>query len=167
MDVHIAPHGHAPDDDRQITALLLRAFVDEGHTARDHAARLTDADVLRRRGVIIVARGPRPDGPIVGMVILAADDGPARQAARPGEAEVQLLAVAPAARGHGIGARLVAHCEAAARARGCSGMVLSTQPAMAAAHRVYQGLGFRRDAGRDWARGDGRNFLVYVKDLGA
>jgi hypothetical protein len=44
-------------------------------------------------------------------------------------------------------------------------MVLSTDPRMAAAHRLYQRLGFLRLPERDWSPVPGVVLLVYVRDL--
>ncbi len=165
MDARIEDYLPSPANDRDLAALLMRAFVDEGHTDRANAQRLTAPEELRRRGAIILARAQTPDDRLLGMVILAQPSSPHRQIARPDEAEVQLLAVDPAARGHGIGGRLIDACEAKARALGFGLMVLSTQPAMKAAHRVYERLGYARDEARDWVRADGRRFLVYIKRL--
>jgi ribosomal protein S18 acetylase RimI-like enzyme len=82
------------------------------------------------------------------------------------EAELHLLAVSPAARGNGVAAALVAACERHACGLGYFKMVLSTQPTMRAAHRVYERLGYRRNAARDWsAPQTGTSYFVYEKDL--
>ena len=99
------------------------------------------------------------------MVILAQRTNSARQVAGPNEAELQLLAVHPIARGQGIASRLIEACERKALASGYQRMVLSTQPDMKAAQRVYERLNYRRNPARDWARCDGRSFLVYEKLL--
>ncbi|MGQ4445355.1 GNAT family N-acetyltransferase, partial [Streptomyces violaceoruber] len=71
--------------------------------------------------------------------------------ARPGEAEIRMLAVAREARGRGAGEALVRACADRARAvPGCTGVVLSTQAAMRTAHRLYERLGFVRTPDRDW-----------------
>lgn len=166
MDFQLGDPRNLPAEDQQVAALLMRAFVNEGHTDRANAERLVAPGELRKRGALILARSS-PTGTVVGMVILAEPTSPTRQVARPDEAEVQLLAVDPAARGHGLGKRLVVCCEQKARALGYARMVLSTQPVMTAAQRIYAGLGYRRNAERDWARPDGRAFLVYEKQLTA
>ena len=67
-----------------------------------------------------------------------------------GEAEVGRLAVEPTVRGRRIGE--VVELLRRARARGLARTVLSTQPTMLSAHRLYERLGFRRVSERDWAR---------------
>jgi putative acetyltransferase len=60
-----------------------------------------------------------------------------------GRAEMKRLYVRNAARGSGVGRRLVETVLAAARARGHHTMVLDTLPVMHSAQRMYEGLGFR------------------------
>jgi ribosomal protein S18 acetylase RimI-like enzyme len=163
----IDDHRQTPTDDQGIADLLMLAFVAEGHASPENAARLTAAAELHRRGVIILARSPAPGERIIGMVILAEPTSPYRQIAGPDEAEVQLLAVHPDARGQGIGRTLLAACQDKASRRGYARMVLSTQPTMRAAHRVYELAGYSRNPTRDWRRPDGRGFLVYEKRLTA
>ena len=61
-----------------------------------------------------------------------------------------MLAVAPKARGLGVGEALVRHCEERAQAGRSDRMVLSTLDEMMSAHRVYARLGYRRAPERDW-----------------
>ena len=44
-------------------------------------------------------------------------------------------------------------------------MVLSTDPRMTAAHRLYERLGFTRLPERDWTPVRGVDLLVYALDL--
>ena len=44
-------------------------------------------------------------------------------------------------------------------------MVLSTDPRMRAAHRLYERLGFTRLPERDWSPVDEVDLLVYARDL--
>ena len=71
--------------------------------------------------------------------------------ARPGGAsitlaspEVRLLAVAPSARGRGVGAALMQECLRRARRSGAPALTLHTTEIMEAAMRLYERLGFRR-----------------------
>jgi len=57
--------------------------------------------------------------------------------------QLRMLLVDPAARGLGIGERLVAECIAEARRRGYAKLVLWTQANLKSARRIYKGLGFR------------------------
>lgn len=112
------------------------------HELKDVARRAAAAEVLVAVGQGLV---------LGGVTFVPASGGPMADIARPGEAEIRMLAVAHAARGRGAGGALVRACVDRARATdGCTGVVLSTQPAMHAAHRIYTRLGFTRTPSRDW-----------------
>ncbi|OWA10098.1 GNAT family N-acetyltransferase [Streptomyces sp. CS113] len=114
------------------------AYLDE---LRNVAKRATAAEVLDA-----VA-----DGRVLGGVTFVPSGGPMADIARPGEAEIRMLAVAREARGRGAGEALVRACVDRARAvEGCRSVVLSTQATMRTAHRLYERLGFVRTPDRDW-----------------
>jgi GNAT superfamily N-acetyltransferase len=75
------------------------------------------------------------DAERAGCVFLVADDDPAT-------ARLRILLVTPAARGLGIGARLVEQCLAFARQAGYRRVVLWTNDVLASARRIYQAAGF-------------------------
>jgi ribosomal protein S18 acetylase RimI-like enzyme len=77
------------------------------------------------------------EGAVVGMAQLAPSD--AQNAAH--RAEVQRVAVAPDARGKGIGRELMLEVEREARARGLTLLWLTTHDGTAAA-RFYEALGY-------------------------
>jgi DNA-binding MarR family transcriptional regulator/GNAT superfamily N-acetyltransferase len=58
-------------------------------------------------------------------------------------AKLRLLYVDPAARGTGLGTRLVEECVGFARAAGYRKITLWTQSILSAAHRIYQAAGFQ------------------------
>ncbi|WP_284037225.1 GNAT family N-acetyltransferase [Neobacillus sp. 114] len=86
------------------------------------------------------------NGEIVGSVILF----PAKSDAYEGEVEeldypeIRMLAVAPAARGKGVAASLVAECIQRAKVQGYSSIGLHTGQFMESAMRLYERLGFER-----------------------
>ncbi|MHC9043180.1 GNAT family N-acetyltransferase [Microbacterium saperdae] len=60
----------------------------------------------------------------------------------PDELYFRLLAVAPSARGRGIGIALVEHTIVLARQRGAANVMMNSGPNMRAAHALYRKLGF-------------------------
>jgi [ribosomal protein S18]-alanine N-acetyltransferase len=58
-------------------------------------------------------------------------------------ARLYSIAVAPAARGHGLGARLLAACEEHARSRGAKLIRLEVRSTNSSAHRLYEAAGYR------------------------
>jgi len=99
------------------------------------------SDLLGQSGVIAVAEA---DGFI--LIRVVAD-----------EAEILTLAVRPAARRQGLGARLTAQAATAAQAQGATSLFLEVAEDNAAARGLYEALGFQ-PAGRRrgyYARKDG------------
>lgn len=151
------------DEEEEIEELLRGVYVGEGFTPVESAARAFAWAEISRRGDIYLARDAT-SGEVAGIVILGSPENPARQVAGLDEAEIQLLAVKRNHRGHGLGERLVKFCLKAAEHRGYRRAVLSTQPMMKSAQRIYAHLGFTRNPARDWSA-RGRSFLVYEKNL--
>ena len=133
------------------------AFVDAdaagyADVLRDVAGRAADADVL------VADR----DGELLGTVTFVPDGGALGEIAASGEAEFRMLAVAPAAQGRGVGTALLRHVMDESVRRGRTGLVCSSQPAMRAAHRVYERVGLRRDPERDWSPVPGVDLLAFA-----
>lgn len=122
---------------------------------RDVASRDATADVL------VADLGGR----VVGAVTVATQGGPWSEQAAPGEAEIRMLVVDPAARGSGTGEALVRACIDRARTAHCNVVRLSTEPTMSTAHRLYERLGFVRTPERDWEPVPGISLLTYALDL--
>lgn len=101
-------------------------------------------EVVTARIVADHAAGARPgrdagwiaelDGDRVGSVLCVREDERT--------AHLRLLLVDPAARGHGVGRRLVARCVDFAREAGYARLVLWTNEPLAAARRLYLDAGF-------------------------
>lgn len=107
----------------------------------DTAGRAAQADVLVAAEV---------QGKLIGSVTFCRYGSPSAELSQPGEAEFRMLAVAGDARRRGVGEALVQACLDRARGHDDHAVVLSTQPTMRAAHRIYERLGFTRLPERDW-----------------
>ena len=110
------------------------------------------------------------DGRIVGSVLLypaGAKLGPpgagSMTLALP---EVRLLAVAPSARGQGLGNLLMEECVRRARESGAAALTLHTTDMMRAAMRLYERLGFRRMPELDFEPAPGVTVKGFRLDLG-
>ncbi|AZP20325.1 GNAT family N-acetyltransferase [Streptomyces aquilus] len=165
MDILIRPA--EPTEYDELGEITAQAYIQDGLLAfgesdwylgelRDVAKRAAAAEVL------VAAQ----DGHLLGTVTYVASTGGAMaELSRPGESEIRMLAVAPEARGRGAGQALVQACVDRARAAGDIGMVLSTQPVMRAAHRIYERLGFVRAPHRDWQPIPGVEFTLLTYEL--
>src|SRR5262245_17361048 len=91
-------------------------------------------------------------GQIVGSVLLfpAAIQAYAFSEERAASPELRLLAVAPEARGKGVGEALVNECIRRARASGARELGLHTSRSMRSAMRLYERMGFVRAPERDF-----------------
>jgi DNA-binding MarR family transcriptional regulator/N-acetylglutamate synthase-like GNAT family acetyltransferase len=94
---------------------------------------MTSYDASRERCWIADIEG-RPVGSV--FLVKASDD----------VAKLRLLLLDPAARGQGLGQRLVAECVSFARACGYRRMTLWTQSNLVAARKIYQDAGFKLTA---------------------
>jgi ribosomal protein S18 acetylase RimI-like enzyme len=139
--------------DLRIAAYRADGFLpaDSGYAAILHAL---GAD---GRGEVLAAVD---GGRIVGTIMLQAWPG-GEMVWGPGEAEVRALAVAPDARGRGIGAALVSAVIERAVQHGVRQLLLLTLPDMRAAHHLYTEAGFARLPERDWSPRPGAILLAY------
>jgi ribosomal protein S18 acetylase RimI-like enzyme len=104
-------------------------------------------------------------GRVLGTVMLQLWPHAAHVVRGPGEAEIRALAVAPEARGRGVGRALLRAVADRARACGVRHLLLSTQTNMLAAQHLYTGAGFRRLPERDWDPVPGFTLLAYGLDI--
>ncbi len=141
--------------DVRVAAYLADGFLSADSDYVPHL-RALGSDGL---GEVLVAAGDR-DGRILGTVMLVGWPH-GEILTGPGEAEIRALAVRRDARGAGIGKALVAAVIDRAAGRGVRYLVLSTQPGMKAAHRLYEQAGFTRLPERDWSPMPGVDLLAY------
>jgi GNAT superfamily N-acetyltransferase len=135
-----------------VGALTVQAYTADGYLrgAEDGYAQHLQAAADRARYAELAVAVDEDCGTLLGTVTYCLAGTPWAEISHPGEAEFRMLAVAPEARGHGVGAALAGWCVEQARADGCTGVVLSTLPVMHAAHRLYERMGFVRTPERDW-----------------
>lgn len=105
------------------------------------------------------------DGRRVGCVFCTASKDPADPAA-PDTAQLRLLLVDPAARGAGVGSRLVDECLRFAERTGYRRITLWTNDVLVAARRIYERAGFHCDR-REPHRSFGRDLVgeYWSRDL--
>ena len=154
-----------PADFAAIADLTVRVYLDERLASERYATQLADVAGRADRAELLVVRAV--DARVVASVALVLDGDFGEITESDDEAAFRMLAVDPAVRGRGVGELLVRTCLERARAAGKRRMVLSTDPRMTAAHRLYERLGFRRLPERDWSPAPGVDLLVYALDLQA
>lgn len=150
-----------PADHAAVGAITVSAYVDDGHLPPgiDYAEHLRDAATRDRDAELWVATSA--EGQVLGSVTFAAPGTRYAEVSEPDEGEFRMLAVAPSARGQGVGEALVRRCVDRARELGLRGVAMSTQPSMTVAHRVYERLGFVRAPERDWEPVPGVQLIAY------
>jgi ribosomal protein S18 acetylase RimI-like enzyme len=158
--VRAARHGELAAVGR-LTVLAYAEFVP---ATSAYGQRLADAaDRAANSSLLVAVDGD--GGQLLGTATLVVGDGPYAELAGPGDAELRMLAVAPAARRRGVGAALVASVLERARAGGARRLVLSTLPTMTAAHRLYRRFGFARAPELDHRPVPGVELLAFTLDL--
>ena len=152
-----------PDDFARIAQLTVDVYVGGGLATPAYAPELADVAGRAERAELLVVRDP--GGRVVGSVALVLTGDFGNVITSDEEAAFRMLVVDPAAQGQGIGELLVTTCLDRARAAGKRRMVISTDPLMTTAHRLYQRLGFTRLPERDWRPEPGVDLLVYSREL--
>jgi ribosomal protein S18 acetylase RimI-like enzyme len=107
------------------------------------------------------AAGPGDGKRIVGTIMLQTWPNCGPVVAGPDEAEIRALAVRPQVQGQGVGRELLTRLIERASGLGVRHLVLCTEPAMRAAHRLYEQAGFVRLPERDWSPAPEVALLVY------
>ena len=149
MDILIRPA--VPADYEPLGEITAQAYLEDGLLLFGESDWYLDElkDVAKRASAADVLVATANDD-LLGGVTFVPSGGPLADLARPGEAEIRMLAVAHAARGRGVGQALVQACVDRASGRRPPAVVLCTQPTMHTAHRIYERLGFTRAPERDW-----------------
>src|SRR5690348_9036056 len=154
----------APEEFPAIGDLCVAAYEPFVRAAGSYVTTLRDVASRAAAAEVLVAAD---DGRVLGTVTFVPDGGPLGEIAAPDEAEFRMLAVDPAAQGRGVGIALMEHIVEDSRARGKRAIVCSSQPAMEAAHRIYDRLGFEREPARDWSPLPGVQLLAFALRLGS
>jgi ribosomal protein S18 acetylase RimI-like enzyme len=142
-----------PDEYAALGELTVAAYaaVDPGVLESDYADELRDVAGRAAGADVLVAVDDEAGGAVVGGVTYAPDpSSPSAEFSEPDTAGIRMLAVAAAAQGRGVGEALTRSCIERARAAGRGQIVLHSTDRMTTAHRLYQRLGFVRDASIDW-----------------
>ena len=157
MPLEIRPA--TPAEFAAVGDLCVAAYGRSSRTTGDYVAVLRDAARARPRPS---CWSPREQ--LLGTVTFVPDGGPLGEIAGPDETEFRMLAVDPAAQGRGVGTALLRRSSTTAAAA-ASRIVCSSLPAMRAAHRIYERLGFTRAPERDWSPAPGVDLLAFSLDL--
>jgi len=150
-----------------VGALTVDAYLADGYLggAEDGYAGHLRAAAERARDAELAVAVDEASGAVLGTVTYCRSGTPWAEVSGDGEAEFRMLAVAPTARGQGVGEALATWCIDRARADGCHAVVLSTLPVMHPAHRIYQRLGFVRTPERDWYPQPDIQLITYQLEL--
>ncbi|NKZ00363.1 GNAT family N-acetyltransferase [Nocardiopsis alborubida] len=148
-----------PDEMNAVSELRVTAYTADGlldvNPAYVETLRLLGTD---GRGEILVAAD---EDRLLGTAMFEPWSPESEIARNADEAEIRAFAVAPEARGRGVGRDLVNALVDRAREEGVSRLLLSTLPEMVAAQYVYRARGFERVPERDWVPVPGVEMLAY------
>jgi ribosomal protein S18 acetylase RimI-like enzyme len=145
-----------------IGELTIEAYAEFMVPDDSYAHQLRDAVTRAREAELYVAL---LDDALAGTVTFCSQGSPWGELAQPGEGEFRMLAVRPSVRSHGVARSLVSVCLERSRELGYHAVVLSTLPQMAAAHRLYERMGFRRLPERDWSPEEGVELISFYASL--
>jgi ribosomal protein S18 acetylase RimI-like enzyme len=143
------------EDRAAVSAVTLAAYGQFAATMEPEAWAGLDAAVraaLASTDATVQRMVAERDGEVVGSVMLypPASDAYGGHTAALTAPELRLLAVAPAARGAGVGKALVEECVRRARGMGAAELGLHTSRSMEAALRMYERMGFVRAPEHDF-----------------
>lgn len=159
-----------PDELAEAGRITEEAYVASYEGLTDNYRQsLRDAETRATQGEIWVAVDA--DGTLLGTVWVARAGQPLSELAQDGELDFRQLAVAPSARGRGVGDALTRHVIALATERGAHRVVMNSGPEMTSAHALYGKIGFQRLSEREGPievqPGRWIDLLAFGLDLGA
>ncbi|GIG20072.1 N-acetyltransferase [Cellulomonas chitinilytica] len=155
----VAPHEH--DD---VARLSVTAYEHDYDISDQYRASLADVATRARDAQVWVAED-LATGTLLGTVATPRPGEHISLLGRDGELDFRLLAVAPHARGQGVGALLTRFVVELARQRGLHRVVMNSGPRMTGAHRLYHRLGFVRLTDRETRVVEGGTLLAFGLDV--
>jgi ribosomal protein S18 acetylase RimI-like enzyme len=145
----------------RVTVEGYRGFY--GEALGSYAEVLDDVAARSKEAVVLVAI---EDGTILGTATYVDDASSGyAEGQRPDEASIRMLSVAPGHQRRGAGKTLSLACVDRARAAGKRAVILHADEANETSRRMYERLGFRRDASRDYRPDDATVLVCYVLEL--
>ncbi len=162
-----------PSDYEELGRLTVNAYAGVAGFEPGDGYLAELGDIAGRAAAALVLVALDADGGLLGGVTYVPGPGPYFEWDHhegPGpparsSAGIRMLAVAPEARGAGVGTALVRACLARARTEGRDRIWLHTTPEMTVAHRIYEREGFVRQPDDDWA--GAIRLWAYVLELDA
>ena len=150
------------DEYAAVGDLAVEAYLADGLVRHEYLPTLRDAAARAAAGELLVAVDA-VTGDLLGTASLfTTAAGPDwAEGASPDDAVLRMLAVSPEARRRGVARALTLECIRRAHEMGLRRLILSTAPAMTAAHALYEQLGFRREPAADWEPVPGLTLLAY------
>jgi len=126
----------------EVSRLRVAAYANDYELGEEYAADVADVARHDREGEVWVAEDR--DGRVLATVTTAREGANLYELGRPGELDWRLLAVAPEARGRGLGRLLTEFVVMLASERGLERVVMNSGSDMLAAHALYESMGFAR-----------------------
>lgn len=145
-----------PDEYPAVGELSYAAYANDYEIGEEYARTLRHPAARAAEYEIWVAEDTAT-GELLGTTSILRGGPESRGRSRDDELYFRLLAVAPAARRRGIGARLTGLAVDVARERGLRAVALNSGQNMTGAHALYRSLGFERIPERDVIVGEGEH----------
>jgi GNAT superfamily N-acetyltransferase len=153
-----------PEEFDTLGEITVDAYREVGEIDTAYFPELRDVAGRAAQVPVLVATETGTDA-VLGGVTYVPGPGPFHEGEFGEAASFRMLAVNHAARGRGVGRALVEACIERARAEGRPAIGIYTRPFMAAAHRLYRSLGFRRLPALDREFMPGEWLWAYRLDL--